>query len=68
MNKHDFCFECKDFPCMKLAPYLNSSRQHNLRLYNLVLMKKIGVNNWMKKVPEIYAYYFKDPEKKQDSH
>ncbi|MFB3890282.1 MAG: hypothetical protein ACE14S_12400 [Candidatus Bathyarchaeia archaeon] len=53
---------------MKLAPYLNSSRQHNLRLYNLVLMKKIGVNNWMKKVPEIYAYYFKDPEKKQDSH
>ena len=40
----EFCYECADFPCGKLAPYAHnaSARPHNTKIYNLLLLKRNG--------------------------
>lgn len=47
----DFCFECSDFPCDLLHPYKDKadSLPHNTKVFNLCLIKKIGINAWAKK-------------------
>jgi hypothetical protein len=44
----NFCFECGDFPCPKLQPVKDGADKypHNMKLYNLCRMKKIGVEKW----------------------
>ncbi len=45
----DFCFECGDFPCDYLHPYKNKSfLPHNTKVYNLCLIKKMGLEKWAK--------------------
>jgi hypothetical protein len=43
-----YCFECTDFPCDHLHPYADqaSIRPHNTKLFNLCLIKKLGIEQW----------------------
>lgn len=49
MNKgYTFCYECEDFPCEKLQPIVNFEifMPHNSKVYNLVKIKKLGLEEW----------------------
>ncbi len=63
-NKNlDFCYECKDFPCDLLQPLADRADifPHNLKVYNLCLIKKMGVDNWAKnKAKESFDKYYKN--------
>lgn len=43
-----YCYECADFPCDHLHPYADqaSARPHNTKIFNLCLIKKMGVDRW----------------------
>jgi len=43
-----FCYECSDFPCDHLHPYADqaSQRPHNTKVFNLCLIKKMGLESW----------------------
>jgi hypothetical protein len=59
-KKVEFCYECDDFPCLKLAPCTNRSQElpHNTKVYNLLQLKKLGVKAWLKKYPSLMAHYW----------
>ena len=44
----EFCFECKEFPCVKLQPAKEGADRypHNFKLFNLCRMKAVGVDKW----------------------
>lgn len=56
----DFCFNCDSFPCENLMPLANGADKfpHNLKMYNLCMMKRIGVDAWCEKVADIRKIYF----------
>ena len=54
-----FCSQCDEFPCLKLAPCRNSPPPHNMKVYNLVMIKKMGAENWVKEAGETYTRYFR---------
>jgi len=43
------CCDCDEFPCALLAPVANHAAQypHNIKLYNLCRIKKIGLDRWI---------------------
>jgi len=43
------CCDCADFPCAFLAPVADQAAQypHNMKLYNLCRIKKIGLDRWI---------------------
>ena len=43
-----YCYECADFPCDHLHPYADqaSVRPHNTKVFNLCLIKKMGIDQW----------------------
>jgi recombinational DNA repair protein (RecF pathway) len=45
---HGFCHECYDFPCEWLHPsaFRAESVPHNYKLYNLLRIKKVGLEKW----------------------
>jgi hypothetical protein len=47
-KKITYCFECADFPCDHLHPYADKAteRPHNTKVFNLCLIKKMGVDQW----------------------
>jgi hypothetical protein len=55
------CVECDDFPCGKLAPAADKADKvpHNMKIYNLLLMKKEGLGAWIEKVPALMNLYYK---------
>jgi hypothetical protein len=56
-----FCYECDDFPCDYLHPYADRSTDlpHNMKVFNLALMKKLGVERWAKeKAKSVRNTYF----------
>jgi hypothetical protein len=56
-----FCCECADFPCDHLHPYADraSSRTHNIKLFNLCLIRKLGVERWAReKASRVRQTYF----------
>ena len=58
----DFCFECAEFPCDHLHPYADKAgqRPHNVKVFNLCLMRKMGVETWAKtKAKNVRDTYFK---------
>ena len=60
-RKLSFCFECKDFPCMKLMPAADGANKfpHNFKLFNLSRMKRIGLKRWaVEESKEIRERYF----------
>ena len=60
-KKIDFCFECSDFPCDHLHPYADRADivPHNTKLFNLCLIKKMGLESWAKeKAAAVHESYF----------
>jgi hypothetical protein len=51
----DFCYQCPDFPCLKLAPVSEGAevRRHNTKIYNLLMLKKLGLDEYIEKSGEI---------------
>ena len=45
-----YCYECMDFPCDHLHPFADKAiaRPHNTKIFNLCLIKKMGINKWAK--------------------
>ena len=61
-KKIDFCCDCDDFPCDNLHPYADkaSERPHNTKVFNLCLIKKLGLENWGKsKAQAVRDTYFR---------
>ncbi len=57
-----FCSDCPDFPCDHLHPYaeLASQRPHNIKVFNLSLIKKMGLEKWAtEKAKSVREAYFK---------
>jgi hypothetical protein len=44
------CSECNDFPCDNLQPLADRANRipHNLKIYHLSLIKKMGIEKWAK--------------------
>ena len=57
----EFCYECKDFPCEKLQPILNFEifGPHNSKVYNLIMIQKLGLEEWDKICEEKSDLYYK---------
>ena len=58
----DFCYECDEFPCDHLHPYADKASvlPHNTKIFNLCLIKKMGLEKWAKeKAGEVKRIYFK---------
>ncbi len=58
---HEFCFECDDFPCEKLQTIVNFEifAPHNSKIYNLLMIKKLGLSDWNKICEEKSDLYYK---------
>jgi hypothetical protein len=56
-----FCYECADFPCLKLAPCADKAQSlpHNTKVYNLVLLQKLGLEKWLQMAPRLRSQYFR---------
>ena len=56
----NYCFECDTFPCESLMPLADGAQKfpHNIKLYNLCQMKKLGVEAWAKEAASIRKTYF----------
>jgi hypothetical protein len=55
------CYECAEFPCDHLHPYADqaSFRPHNTKIFNLCLIKKMGLEQWAKnKAANVKETYF----------
>lgn len=58
----EFCFNCPDFPCDNLHPYADKASEvpHNTKVFNLCLIKKMGLEAWAKdKAKSVKDMYFK---------
>jgi len=56
------CSDCSDFPCDRLHPYADkaSSFPHNTKVFNLCLIKKMGLEEWAEnKAKSVKDTYFK---------
>jgi hypothetical protein len=61
-RKLDFCHQCSDFPCDNLHPYADRASEvpHNTKVFNLCLMKRMGLETWAKaKAKDVKHTYFK---------
>jgi len=57
---HEFCYECTDFPCEMLQPIVNFEifAPHNSKVYNLIMIKKLGLEDWDKICEEKSKLYY----------
>lgn len=48
-KKVEFCYECEDFPCLRLAPCADRAQElpHNTKVYQLVLLQKEGFDSFI---------------------
>jgi hypothetical protein len=51
----DFCFQCEDFPCLKLAPISDMAevRRHNTKIYNLLMLSRLGLDRYIQNSGEL---------------
>jgi len=58
-KKVEFCYECDDFPCLKLAPCADRAQElpHNTKVYHLLLLQKEGIDAFIKKYPNLMRQY-----------
>jgi len=58
-----FCFDCGEFPCAMLAPLAEGAAMypHNMKVYNLCRIKKLGLDAWIEESAHIRTRYFKGP-------
>jgi hypothetical protein len=56
----DYCFQCDTFPCEYLMPLADGADRfpQNIKLYNLCMMKRIGIDAWEESVKDIRKTYF----------
>ncbi len=56
-----FCHECEKFPCGKLNPAADRADilPHNLKVYNLSVIRQRGVDKFIEETPEIRKKYYK---------
>lgn len=56
----EFCYECNTFPCQKLQPLAEGAERypHNLKVYNLTVIKNRGIEAWAAEVGGIRKCYF----------
>jgi hypothetical protein len=61
-----FCYECGDFPCLKLAPCADKAQvlPHNTKVYNLVLLQKMGVEKWLGGAQQLWRQYFRSKKER----
>lgn len=60
-EKHlDFCYECDDFPCERYNPCRSraESLPHNLKVYNLCKIQKLGLEKWVEEAMLIRDRYY----------
>ena len=58
----NLCYNCSEFPCDYLHPYTDKAprRTHNTKVFNLCLIKKMGLEAWVKeKAKNVRKTYFK---------
>jgi hypothetical protein len=58
-----FCSDCSDFPCNRLHPLADRADKfpHNLKVYNLCMIRKMGLENWAKlQAKTSFDKYYKD--------
>ena len=60
-KKVEFCYECKDFPCLKLAPCADRAQEipHNTKVYNLLWLQKLGIDAWLERYPNLWRQYLR---------
>ena len=59
----EFCSDCIDFPCDLLHPLAHGADKfpHNLKVYNLCMIKKMGLENWAKNKSKLsWDRYYND--------
>ncbi len=59
----EFCIECVDFPCDLLHPLAHGADRfpHNLKVYNLCMIKKMGLENWARnQSKKSFDRYYRD--------
>ena len=56
----EFCCNCDDFPCALLAPMADGAATypHNMKVYNLCRIQKIGLDSWIEEAGQIRKKYF----------
>ena len=56
----EFCYECGQFPCVKLQPSADRANilPHNMKVFNLCTMRSIGVEQFVRLSPEIKQRYY----------
>jgi hypothetical protein len=54
-----YCYECADFPCLKLAPCADRARElpHNAKVYHLLLLEKMGADAFLEQYPVLTKQY-----------
>jgi hypothetical protein len=59
-KKVEFCFECDDFPCVKLQPCADRANilPHNMKIVNLCTIKRDGVERFVSRSSEIKQRYY----------
>lgn len=64
-----YCYECEDFPCLKLAPCADRASEipHNTKIYNLLLLKKEGADSLIQNDRNRRRQYFRGKKPKAGS-
>lgn len=54
------CSDCSEFPCALLAPTADGASRypHNMKVYNLCRIKKVGLDQWIDEAGRIRKNYF----------
>jgi hypothetical protein len=57
----EYCFECQDFPCIKLNPSADRAEilPHNTKVFSLCVIKNRGVDRFIEESATIEKHYFK---------
>lgn len=55
-----FCNECEDYPCERIQPIVNFEwfTPHNSKMYNLEMIKKLGIEGWNAICEEKHDLYY----------
>lgn len=56
----DYCFNCDTFPCEYLMPLADGANKypHNMKMYNLCLIKRIGIEAFIDRASDIRKTYY----------
>lgn len=59
-HRVDFCFECPEFPCVKLQPCADKANElpHNMKVFYLCYIKNHGLAEFRKHYPELGKGYY----------